>query len=277
MQSSEGGGTIKVAARNEAIAEGSVLPLAPGNYIRFEIIDHGEGIPAEHQKYRFDPYFTTKENGSGLGLTVSYSIIKRHGGYLTFEAAGGGPSLPGAASPARKDVNRGERLSGRALVIDDDEVFLRVAGNMLKYMGMSADYAAHGEEALDRCRRALEAGYPYDIVIVDLTIPGKIGGRETMARMSDIDPSVRAIVSSGYSNYPVMAHYGDYWFSDVVAKPYRIEDLESVITRVFQRRARAPCFRISRRWCPRGGSRASAPVFRAGTSPPPGGPFYSVR
>ena len=240
MQAMQEGGAIEVKARNAILDEQSPVPLKPGHYLCIEITDQGTGIPPENQKYIFDPYFTTKENGSGLGLTVSYSIIKRHDGLISFESEFGRettfiiylPSSKARIMDEHDDEQKNVLASGRVLVMDDDEVILRVAGNMLTHLGISADFARHGQEAIDMYMKSMEADHPYDIIIMDLTVPGKMGGKETIARLKEINPAVKAIVSSGYSNDPVMAHYSDYGFKDVVAKPYRIEDLKAVINRV---------------------------------------------
>ncbi|OHD65722.1 MAG: hypothetical protein A2176_13895 [Spirochaetes bacterium RBG_13_51_14] len=240
MQAMKEGGVIEVKAVNEVVDEHSRLPLKQGHYIRIEFSDHGIGIPPENQRYIFDPYFTTKENGSGLGLTVSYSIIKRHEGHISFESEPGRGTTFIIYLPSSKDQVRVEETeeqksllaSGRVLIMDDDEVVLRVAGNMLSHLGMTADFATHGEEAIELYRKSIQAGRPYDIIIMDLTVPGKMGGKETIAKLKEINPAVKAIVSSGYSNDPVMANYSSYGFIDVVAKPYRVEDLKAVINRV---------------------------------------------
>jgi PAS domain S-box-containing protein len=240
MQAMQEGGAIEVKAKNVIVDEQSLVPLKPGHYIWIEITDQGTGIPPENQKYIFDPYFTTKENGSGLGLTVSYSIIKRHEGIITFESEFGRgtafimylPSSKSRIMDQLVDEQKNVLASGRCLVMDDDEVVLRVAGNMLTHLGISADFATHGQEAIDLYMKSMETDHPYDIIIMDLTVPGKMGGKETIARLKEINPAIKAIVSSGYSNDPVMANYTKYGFKDVVAKPYRIEDLRAVINRV---------------------------------------------
>jgi PAS domain S-box-containing protein len=240
MQAMQEGGAIEVKARNAILDEQSAVPLKKGHYVCIEIIDQGTGIPPENQKYIFDPYFTTKENGSGLGLTVSYSIIKRHEGLISFESEYGRgttfiiylPSSKARVTDLQDDEHKNVLASGRVLVMDDDDVILRVAGNMLTYLGISADFAKHGQQAIEMYLKSMETGHPYDIIIMDLTVPGKMGGKETIARLREINPAVKAIVSSGYSNDPVMAKYSDYGFKDVVAKPYRIEDLKAVINRV---------------------------------------------
>ncbi len=126
-------------------------------------------------------------------------------------------------------------LSGRILIMDDDEVVLKVAGHMLSHLGMQAEFATNGEEAIRLYAQAIESGRPYDLVIMDLTIPGKMGGKEAIALLKEINPEVKAIVSSGYSNDPVMAQYSRYGFSGVIAKPYRMEDLKAAISGVLRR------------------------------------------
>ena len=242
MQAMQEGGVIEVAAKNEMIDSRSRHPLKPGNYIKIEITDHGTGIPPENQKYIFDPYFTSKQNGSGLGLTVSYSIINRHEGHIAFESVlGKGTSFFVYLPSSRECVCTEETMEQknvlpavRVLIMDDDEVVLRVAGNMLSHMGISADFATHGEMAVELYMKSVQEGRPYDLIIMDLTIPGKMGGKETIVRLKEINPDVRAIVSSGYSNDPVMANYADYGFCGVVAKPYRMEDLKAAINCVLR-------------------------------------------
>jgi two-component system cell cycle sensor histidine kinase/response regulator CckA len=124
--------------------------------------------------------------------------------------------------------------AGKVLIMDDDEVVLRVAGNMLTYLGLTADFATHGEEAIQLYEKAMREGHPYDLIIMDLTVPGKMGGKEAIELLKKINPDIKAIVSSGYSNDPVMANYADYGFAGVVAKPYRIEDLQSAINSVLK-------------------------------------------
>jgi CheY-like chemotaxis protein len=234
------GGTIEIEGENNIITTDDKFPLLAGNYIKITIKDQGIGIPREHLQNIFDPYFTTKQEGSGLGLASVYSIIRKHGGYIAAESeVGKGATLylylpaateePAAPVKEERDSFTGK---GSVLVMDDEEIIRDVTGAMLRGMGYSVEYARDGEEAVDQYKRAQASGRPFDAVIMDLTIPGGMGGKETIVRLHEIDPAVRAIVSSGYSNDPVMAHYKEYGFAGMVVKPYRVQELSEVVYRV---------------------------------------------
>ncbi|MBN2158409.1 MAG: PAS domain S-box protein [Spirochaetes bacterium] len=234
------GGDITIATENVTIGADSGLPLKPGRYVRISVGDTGVGIPAEHLQKVFDPYFTTKEDGYGLGLTSTFSIIKRHEGYISVESrVGEGTTFylylptsgeaPEADSGVREPVFSG---TGRVLFMDDDEAVNITARKMLEHIGFSVEIALDGREAVDLYEKSLAAGTPYDLVILDLTIPGGMGGKKTIELLTALDPGVKAIVSSGYSNDLIMANYTDYGFKGVIAKPYRIEELGKVIKQV---------------------------------------------
>jgi signal transduction histidine kinase/CheY-like chemotaxis protein len=227
------GGRITINIENAEISEGDALPLKSGKYIKITIKDQGVGIPEENLGRIFDPYFTTKEQGRGLGLASVYSIIKSHGGCITVQSLiGSGTAfaiyLPAAASlmpvPSDKEI-RPAAGKGKVLIMDDEEVIRHVAGEMLKYIGYEVELAKDGSEALDIYTKALLAANPFDAVIMDLTIPGGMGGKETIKKLLEIDPNVRAIVSSGYSNDPVLSNFKDYGFVGVIKKPYRFDEL----------------------------------------------------
>ncbi|GAB4341379.1 MAG: hypothetical protein Kow0089_15710 [Desulfobulbaceae bacterium] len=235
------GGTLTVRAANVSVHDGTDLPLRPGDYVHLTVTDQGVGIHPKHLARIFDPYFTTKQEGSGLGLAACYSIIKNHDGLITVESEFGSGTtfhihLPRAERvPETRAVPRKEKLhSGeRILVMDDDEDVLNVAVNMLTLMGYKVEAARDGREAVARYREALDQGAPFDGVILDLTIPGGMGGLETVRQLLGIDPDVRAVVSSGYANDPVMAEYARHGFRGVVTKPYDMEHLGQVLRNLF--------------------------------------------
>ena len=238
-QAMPGGGTIRVKAENVVI--GSSMPnLNPGRYVRISITDEGVGIPEEYMSTIFDPYFSTKEKGSGLGLAVCYSVISKHKGHVTVESTlGVGTSfsvyLPvfEGREEKRTQVDGGKMsiTSGRILVMDDEGSILDMVGDILGYHGYEVDFAYNGEEALSMYDKG-----KYDAVILDLTIPGGMGGKETMKALLKADPEVKAIVSSGYSSDPIMSDYKNHGFKDVIAKPYKIEELGEVVQRVIEGR-----------------------------------------
>ena len=231
------GGTVRIDMKNVLIPETSGLPLEKGKYVQIDIKDSGMGIPENFLSKIFDPYFTTKKKGSGLGLATSYSIIKRHGGVIMVNSQFGAGTtfslyLPASEEgPVPEQAAAGDLLSGkgRILVMDDEDIVRMVAGHMMNGLGYEAVFAENGEQALEKYSVAKKAGKPFDAVILDLTIRGGMGGKETVKRMAEIDPSVRAIVSSGYSADDILAHYGDHGFLAVLSKPYQIEELSRVL------------------------------------------------
>ncbi len=228
------GGTIHINAKNVTLHT-PTPNLTAGNYVQISFTDRGIGIPEEHLDLIFDPYFTTKQKGSGLGLAICYSIIKNHHGHITAESILGVGSTFHIFLPVFevKPVERREQedmsivTGGNVLVMDDEEAILEIVGDILEYHGFTADFARDGEEAL-----CLYQEGAYDAVILDLTVPGGMGGRETMKELLRIDPAVRAIVSSGYSNDPIMSDFRQYGFKNVIAKPYDIEELGKVLRTV---------------------------------------------
>lgn len=237
-----GSGTIQVAAENVKIPEKSFLPLKAGEYVKISIKDHGMGIPEENIQRIFDPYFTTKDKGNGFGLSTSYSIVKNHKGHITLESRLGiGTTfyvyLPASPKdvPIKKKEKRPITGQGKILVMDDEEIIRTVLGKMLGRLGYAVEFARDGEEAVRIYKNAQESGQPFDAAIIDLTIPGAMGGKETIKRLSEIDPGIRAIVSSGYSNDPIMAEFRKYGFCGVVSKPYTIGELSQILYRILER------------------------------------------
>ncbi|MFC1862247.1 PAS domain S-box protein, partial [Chloroflexota bacterium] len=234
------GGIINIGAKNTAIKEAEALPLPEGNYIEISIEDHGIGISEEHLKRIFEPYFTTKQKGDGLGLATAYSIIKKHNGHITVQSKLGSGTifhiyLPASKKPAvavEETKAEGVAGEGRILVMDDEEIVQQFLHSGLTGIGYEVVLTKDGVEAIEKYTRANESGQPFNAVIMDLTIPGGMGGKEAIKKLLEIDPDARVIVSSGYSTDPIMANFEEYGFSAVIAKPYIIEQLGETLLRL---------------------------------------------
>ncbi|MCP4147454.1 MAG: response regulator [bacterium] len=221
------GGQITIKALNSEMSLGNIYGLAPGKYIKIEIIDQGIGISNRYKEKVFDPYFSTKSQGSGLGLAIVYSIITKHNGYVDLKSTPGKSTtfyfyLPASTTgkiPARHKAHliKGE---GKILVMDDDESILEVACLLLKTLGYESEVASNGEDAVEMIRRQ-----HFDAVIMDLTIPGHMGGKEAAKEIRRFNSNIKLIVSSGYSNAPVMSRYKEFGFNGMLMKPYRLEQL----------------------------------------------------
>ncbi len=241
MQATAERGILRVEARNVLVSvEKPVATLEAGAYVRLRISDNGLGITPANIARIFDPYFTTKAEGSGLGLATSYSIIRKHHGLIQAESELGKgttfiiylPASTAVVPPVAEPLTANGAApppkragGGRVLFMDDEDVLQELVGAMLTHLGYEVVCAANGEEALARYGE----GAPFDAVIVDLTVPGGMGGYETVQRLRVVDPQVRAIVSSGYSNDPLMTNFQQYGFSGVIAKPYQMAELGKVL------------------------------------------------
>ena len=231
------GGIIGISAENVLAGASSEGAVSAGNRVKVSVRDGGPGIPPEDISKIFDPYFTTKVHGSGLGLATIYSIVKRHGGKIDVETKVGlGTTfhvyLPVSDKPPEDSVPSAANSSngkGNILVMDDEISIRDVAGEMLAYLGYEVTCAKDGAEAVEFYKRSVTRGKPFDVVIMDLTVPGGMGGKEAMEILMQVDSGIVAIVSSGYSNDPVMAEPGKFGFSGVVTKPYTLNSLSSTV------------------------------------------------
>lgn len=237
------GGVVSVEAENVTVTSSYRLPLKAGRYIRIVVEDNGCGIPKENLSKIFDPFFTTKSNGTGFGLATAYSILKNHEGYLYAESELGSGTRFFLFLPAtdRKGVKTGNNMGvklysgkGKILVMDDDNSLRDVYSRLLRHLGYAPTVVATGEEALSRYSQAKNTGTPYSAVIMDLTVPGAMGGKEAVQRLLEIDPKAVAIISSGYSNDPVIANFRKYGFKDVIGKPFTAEKLSEVLWKVLK-------------------------------------------
>jgi PAS domain S-box-containing protein len=242
-QAIRGSGAIHISCRNVESSEIATPPTKPsGKYVEIAIRDNGQGIAGRDQAKIFEPYFTTKDHGSGLGLTIAYSIIQRHDGYIAVESDEDRGStftvyLPAAVDqqPAKeRERRRGKGKRFKIMVVDSEEMLLNIAGRMLVHLGHECVCARTAREALDLYKHLWKTGSPVDGVIVDLTLPGGMGGKETAAAIFDINAEARIIVSSGYSNDPVMVDFDEFGFCAAIAKPFDMDELAEVIEEVLE-------------------------------------------
>ncbi len=254
VQAMPRGGVVRISLHNEELAEGKPPALAAGRYLRLALADSGEGIKPDLVSRIFDPYFSTRRGGSGLGLATVYSIVKKHEGHIEVQSTPGRgttfflwlPATDARAAVSNPPFGTGSShpLAGarpaRVLLMDDEESIRKIGTAVLQHMNLEATAVAEGAEAVRAFQDARAAGRPFDLLILDLTIPGGMGGREAIAAIRAIDPEVPAIVSSGYSNDPVLAEFGRYGFQAMVSKPYEVEKLGATIRRLLANRLGFP-------------------------------------
>ncbi len=238
------GGAVHVSFENVTISENNVFLLKSGDYIKITFRDEGIGIPKESLSKIFEPYFTTKTGGTGLGLATVLSIINRHEGHVSVESKVGigttftlfVPALRGTISPVPQEVKPVHRGHGRILIMDDEELVRNVAGDILIDLGYDVAYAKDGNEAVEVYLEAEKEQNLFDVVIMDLTIPGGMGGKDAVKKLQAVAPAAKVIVSSGYSKDPIMAEYEKYGFCGVVCKPYDANEISEEISKVMKKR-----------------------------------------
>ncbi len=238
-----GGGIIKISMKNIGKQEHKKYHLKNKDYVEISIKDEGSGISKENLEKIFTPYFTTKKEGNGIGLAVCYSIIKKHNGYIFVESKEYFGTTFRIYLPAVNETNNeniesisknNEKLSGKILLMDDEDMILKIGKEMLELLGFEVTISKNGNEAIEYYKQELGNNSPFDLVIVDLTIPGNKGGKETQQELFKIDENVKVIVSSGYSNSKIIANYRDYGFKAAIIKPYTLDKLIAVIKDVLK-------------------------------------------
>ncbi len=241
IRSMPDGGMVKVYGQNVDIKANLSLPLKESKYVKISIEDNGQGIPKEYINRIFDPYFSIKDQGGDLGLAAAYSIVKRHDGHITVDSVEGYGTTFNIYLPAYPETILTRKLrktdrpiigKGKVLLMDDEKYIRDIANEMLSNIGYKVITTIDGNEALLMYEEAKKSGQPYDVVILDLVVPGGMGGKETIQKLIQMDPNVRAIVSSAYSNDPIMAGWQHYGFKGVIAKPYKITELSEVLYNV---------------------------------------------
>ncbi len=238
------GGEIELQAENITLAGNELADLPAGDYVKITIEDEGTGIPKDDLKYIFDPFYSTKETGHGLGLSSVHFIIQKHGGHIkVYSEVGEGTSfiiyLPSSKDEAlkekKKEVELVKGAHDKVLIMDDEK---DIRENLIEF-GEVLDYevvgAKNGEEAIELYKEAMDSGEPFSAVILDLMVKGGMGGKETIERLKKIDSNVKAIVFSGYSNKPVVANHEEYGFAAKLIKPVTVQQLAKTLRDVIER------------------------------------------
>lgn len=246
-QASPDGGNLYITLENTVVKDQEFIGLKQGKYVKITVQDQGIGIDKKYLNKIFDPYFTTKQTGNGLGLATTYSIIQKHNGHIEIESElGKGTTftiyLPASDSPQIKTEKtdtitplKTTNRQAKVLIMDDEEIICAIASEMIKNIGFTAETVLDGENAIKYYRESLKKDEPFDIIIMDLTIPGGMGGKEAVKQILKINPKAKVIVSSGYSEDPIIANFANYGFSGVITKPYTILNLKEVLTEIINK------------------------------------------
>lgn len=238
VQAMPGGGKVEIRADTVDCRQDEVPGLKSGRYARLDVTDEGVGIPPENLGRVFDPFFSTKTEGHGLGLTMCHLIVTRYGGAIAVSSRTGVgtrfsvylPAAPVGEHPTADASSPIPRGRGKVLIMDDEPSVARVLSSMLKRLGYRSEVVSDGARAINAYASAKASGEAFDLVIMDMTIPGGMGGREAMERLRQLDPEVRAVVSSGYSS---LTEYREYGFRGALTKPYTLKDLSAILQDVW--------------------------------------------
>ncbi|MBN1531827.1 MAG: response regulator, partial [Spirochaetes bacterium] len=233
-------GTVTISGENVEIRGTGQIPQKPGRYVKIVIADDGAGIPEGIIGRIFEPFFSTKPGGSGLGLASAQSVIRKHDGHIAVRSREGQGTeftifLPACGSDARRTAEPAQDIAaarGRVMIMDDEHDVLLIADRIFRLHGMEPTLVASGDAAVRSYREAMESGSPFRLAVLDLTMPGGGGGLDVMRRLRELDGEVAAVISSGYANDPIMAEYGRHGFRAVMVKPYRVEDVSDLIRRL---------------------------------------------
>jgi len=245
IQAMPEGGTVNISFENTSLDKSAYPDITQNDFVKITIQDHGKGIPKDHIHKIFDPFFTTKEEGSGLGLSICYSIVKKHNGVIKVESEQNKwtkfevylPSSLNTKTDSRQhtagkiEVKPGAKKK-KILIMDDDESIRVLLSTALEKLGYETQTAKDGADLIKKYKQSVLHAQTYDAVIMDLTVPGAMGGKDAMRKLLEIDPNIKAIVSSGYSNDPVISLYEKYGFKSVIPKPYEISEINEVLTKV---------------------------------------------
>lgn len=243
VQAMPTGGKITINAVNNIVSDTDGLPLPSGKYIKVSVTDQGTGIPSKYLDRLLDPYFTTKQNGSGLGLAIVYSVVNRHKGHVSIESRQGAGTTVTVWLPASVENKSGKKDNkilwakhgGRVLVVDDDPIVREVCTKMLQHLGYEAEAAMDSESATEMVKENTENGLPFRFAIMDLTMPGDIGGKQLCKRLLKISPDLITIASSGYPDDPAMVDPEEFGFSYILKKPYTVQEIKRVMAKAGQK------------------------------------------
>ncbi|MCB0350682.1 MAG: response regulator [Bdellovibrionales bacterium] len=231
-QAMPNGGSVEISIEKVDVTTNHTLPLHPGEYFCISVSDQGVGINAEDQKNIFDPYFSTENTGRGLGLATVHSVIKNHGGHVLLESSSPQGSVFKVFLPNSETSTSKSNSKGNVLVMDDDLGIRELVNEILNQEMYNVLLCKNGEEALEAFNKKHNTKDEFDFVLLDLTIPGGMGGLETLKRLSKIDPNIKAIVASGYADDSVLANFRDHGFIGMVKKPFCAKDLLKTIEEV---------------------------------------------